>query len=210
MNWNLKSTKNIKALIIVAHPDDETIFCGGTMLFYPHWNWSIICMTQVRDSERYRQFVDAVESFKGLGVNITFYKTFEKQSVIREEMSESEILIWEEDMRKDNIKADIVFTHNISGEYGHSQHKALSKITSHIYENVWEFICPGAVNVVPQPYREFVNVVPLSKQILKQKTAVFNSCYRSELCQWVYLSDLMLYEFKTGPEMFTSGDSLGC
>lgn len=29
MDWKITSTDNVRALILIAHPDDETIFCGG-------------------------------------------------------------------------------------------------------------------------------------------------------------------------------------
>jgi hypothetical protein len=30
--------------LIVAHPDDETLWAGGTILMHPAWQWFILCL----------------------------------------------------------------------------------------------------------------------------------------------------------------------
>ncbi len=207
-DWRISDPSNINALLLVAHPDDETIFCGGTMLTYPSWNWTVICLTHSLDSQspyskvRSQQFHQAMETFKQQNVHIT-YKDLGQDDKDKD-ITESDLNRWQGAVQALNLSPDIVFTHNPQGEYGHEQHKAVSRISHEIFSNVWEFICPGARNVSPQPFRSLINTVPLTSGVLEKKTAIFNHCYPSELNIWREMSDLMVYEFKTGPEIFTT------
>lgn len=204
-NWP-KQTKDIEATVIVAHPDDETIFCGGTILSYPGWRWHIVCVTMQIDTQRLQEFQNAMSLYKNYGVNINRYLTLEK--VDRNHiLSETEIDEWKNSIYQLNLSPDIVFTHNIMGEYGHNHHMSLSKIVSGLFSNVWEFVYPGDEKISPQPTKTSIKKIELVEEILKKKREIFNSCYLSQITDtWNLLPRLMKYEFETGPEIFTGGD----
>ncbi len=61
-----KPTKNVA--VIVAHPDDETLWAGGTILSHPSWNCFIICLCRGSDKERAPKFYKALISFKSEGI----------------------------------------------------------------------------------------------------------------------------------------------
>lgn len=199
-NWpDIK--ENINAAIIVAHPDDETIFCGGTLLNYPKWNWHIVCLTwNIVDDPRGTQFQRAMDMYKSYGVNISSFQCMGK---IDQSLSQGENQNWKISISNLNLSPTIVLTHNVEGEYGHPHHKAVNRICNELFANVWEFICPGATNVAPQPFKANIATIPLSRDVLNKKVEVYNRSYTSELNNWWNLSDLMLYEFKSGPEIFT-------
>ena len=46
MNWNILLKDDANILLLVAHGDDEIIFCGGTMLLYPNYKWTVVVMTE--------------------------------------------------------------------------------------------------------------------------------------------------------------------
>lgn len=204
-NWP-DQTDNVNAALIVAHPDDETIFCGGTLLSYPQWKWHILCVTMQTDTNRPQEFQNAMSLYKNYGVNIDRYLTLEK--IDRNHvLSETEINDWKNSVQQLNLSPDIVLTHNNMGEYGHNHHMFLSEIVNGLFSNVWEFVYPGDEKISPQPTKTSIKRIELAEEILKKKRKIFNSCYLSQITDtWNLLPGLMKYEFETGPEIFTSED----
>lgn len=109
----------IDKLMIVAHPDDESIFGGATLL--REQGWKVICLTNGKDKIRSKEFHEAMKMV-GASYEIWDYPdiytgSFDAQLV-------------ERDLRKVISKQRFsrIVSHNLCGEYGHSQHKSLSKI----------------------------------------------------------------------------------
>jgi len=208
-SWEFDN-KQKTACAIVAHPDDETIFLGGTVLKYKKWRWKIVCMCFGNDDIRGIQFTKAINLYQRRGINITGINLGmeDYKGMFRDKLSDPKFdhnyQLWENKLKNLNLTADIFFTHNSKGEYGHSRHKALHVIVKKLYKNVWEFICPGTEKIVPQPLKQEVKIVPLSLQELSIKKEVFAKAYISEAYIWKDLPGVMQYEFNTGPEMFTS------
>ena len=204
---DILSIDNKKALIIIAHPDDETVFCGGTMLCYPRCEWTIVCVTNEGDGNAlYSEFEEANNRFSSYGVNIK-PPILGRQRRWKKGISKDEENIlkleWKAILEKYSFSPDIVFTHGRKGEYGNKEHQLLNEVVESLFPNAWEFVCPGA-SACSQFYKDKIEVVPLEKKILDKKTKIFNRSYTSQLDIWRSLNNSMLYEFKTGPEIFTS------
>ena len=58
--------KNVTAAMIVAHPDDETIWAGGTVLNHPNWHWTIVSLCRASDADRAPKFARAVQQLGGV------------------------------------------------------------------------------------------------------------------------------------------------
>ena len=52
-----------KALVIVAHPDDETIWMGGYILRYTDWDWTVVSLCRVNDEDREPRFRNVCNLF---------------------------------------------------------------------------------------------------------------------------------------------------
>ena len=53
--------------VLVAHPDDETLWAGGTILSHPSWNWYIVTLCRAGDPDRAPRFYRALEEFGATG-----------------------------------------------------------------------------------------------------------------------------------------------
>jgi len=61
--------KNSKAVaVIVAHPDDETLWAGGTILSHPSWQCFIVCLCRGNDNNRAPKFLKALQILGSEGI----------------------------------------------------------------------------------------------------------------------------------------------
>lgn len=195
-----------KAAVFVAHPDDETIWMGGTILTYRNWEWSIFVLSGCNGRiDRLEKEVKTL--YQDNGVSLFKVKCFDLQDSDDENVVHTQ---GQEYLLKDKIKKieidsfDIIFTHNELGEYGHPQHKLLNKVLIELFpeKNIYSFICPGCTNQ-RQPYKNSHVVVPMECEMIKIKKEIFNNGYPSESYLWTECNDFMVYEFRIGPEIFT-------
>lgn len=137
----MRSNKaNAEKLMIVAHPDDETLWGGGHLL---DGGYLVVCITNGRNEARHEEFIKAVNA-SGNAALILEYP--DKVNGKRDNWSE----VWE------RLESDIrlltgykkwkqIVTHNPEGEYGHMHHKMLSSIVTEscreaeIENNLWYF-----------------------------------------------------------------------
>jgi len=60
--------KKLKTVaVIIAHPYDETIWAGGTILSHPSWKWFIVCLCRGNDTEVAPRFYNALKSLWAAG-----------------------------------------------------------------------------------------------------------------------------------------------
>jgi LmbE family N-acetylglucosaminyl deacetylase len=139
MAGSKKVTK--KVAVIVAHPDDETLWAGGTILNHPSWNFFIACLCRGADNERAPRYRNALKILKSEGA-IGDLDDGPDQKPLDEKEVESKIL---ELLPPKHF--DLIITHNPTGEYTrHKRHEEVSKAvirlwhSGRIYTNMlWTF-----------------------------------------------------------------------
>jgi LmbE family N-acetylglucosaminyl deacetylase len=50
------SDRRPRAAVVVAHPDDETLWCGGYILTHPEFLWRIVTLCRAADADRAPRF----------------------------------------------------------------------------------------------------------------------------------------------------------
>jgi LmbE family N-acetylglucosaminyl deacetylase len=106
-------------IMIVAHPDDESLF-GGEALTSSS-GWTVVCVTNGTNERRRLEFAAAMAS---IGANYTILGHFDHLA------SGNFSRRLDEQLKEllDEFPYEMVVTHNERGEYGHPQHRAVHRI----------------------------------------------------------------------------------
>ena len=114
--------KSKTVAVIVAHPDDETLWAGGTILSHPSWQWFIVCLCRGCDNDRAPRFYNALKILKSEGI-MGDLDDGPEQKPLDEKEVENAIL----DLLPPK-HFDLIISHNPSGEYTrHIRHEEVSK-----------------------------------------------------------------------------------
>ena len=121
------SSKNV--VVIVAHPDDEILWAGGTILKKQKaWNCYILCLCRGQDEDRAPKFKSILKALGAKGV-ICNLDDGPEQTPLNKKLLETTII--------KNLPAydlDLVVTHSPRGEYTrHLRHEELG----HAIINLW-------------------------------------------------------------------------
>jgi LmbE family N-acetylglucosaminyl deacetylase len=60
--------KGNRCAVIVAHPDDETLWAGGLILMHPEADWTVVTLCRKSDTERAEKFYQAMELYNAASV----------------------------------------------------------------------------------------------------------------------------------------------
>lgn len=118
--------------MVVAHPDDETIW-GGQHLLDKKGAYTVICITNGDNLTRNKEFKDVVKKSGNTPVIYSFPdKENGKRSTWKENKKRIKSVIrqW---VKKKNWS--VIVTHNPEGEYGHQHHMMTSKMVTAEIQN---------------------------------------------------------------------------
>jgi LmbE family N-acetylglucosaminyl deacetylase len=166
--------------VIVAHPDDETLWAGGTILSNPSWEWFIISLCRKSDKERFSKFNNALKIYKSEGI-MGNLDDGPKQKPLMGKVVEQEIL---DLLPKKHF--DLIITHNPSGEYTrHLRHEEVSKAVINLWQNgdisakeLWTFAYEdGTKEYDPRPIKAASIYNLLNKYTWLKKYSLITETY---------------------------------
>ena len=162
-------------MLVVAHPDDETLFFGALLLKYRKHPWHVVCVTDANADKmgdlRKKQFEKACKLLK---VQKSSWWNF--PDIFSQRLDTSKLI----DKLSELPSPAEVFTHGIIGEYGHPHHQDVSFAVHSVFGETHK-VFSSAYNAQP----EFT--VSLDKKQYDLKTKILGDVYGTETARFMHI-----------------------
>ena len=179
----MEKRRPVTAAVIVAHPDDETIWAGGTVLAHPDWHWTVVSLCRGSDRDRAPKFNHAVQQLGGVsaigdlddGPEQVPLSVFEVQQMVLSLLPETHF--------------DLILTHSPHGEYTrHRRHEEIGTAVAALWEKelikakeVWMFAYAdegnGGRDDLPKAIKAAHLISYLPENIWRRKYIIITDTY---------------------------------
>jgi LmbE family N-acetylglucosaminyl deacetylase len=175
--------KSQSVAVIVAHPDDETLWAGGTMLMHPFRDWYIISLCRADDPDRAPKFHRVLEILNAKG-DMGYLDDGPGQSPLDQELVKTTVLKLLPDKH-----FDLIITHDPAGEYTrHRRHEETSEAVINLWydekisaREIRTFAYEdGGKAYLPQPIKDANIYFKLPKKIWQRKYQIITETYGFE------------------------------
>jgi LmbE family N-acetylglucosaminyl deacetylase len=166
--------------VIVAHPDDETLWAGGTILLYPETDWTIVTLCRGSDPDRAPKFRRVLDCLGATG-RMADLDDGPDQNPLPETLAQRTIL----DLLADK-DFDLIITHSLHGEYTrHLRHEETAQALLSLWDSarlktrqVWMFAYEdGRKQYFPRPIDTADKSVKLPQDIWQKKYDIITDTY---------------------------------
>jgi hypothetical protein len=162
-------------LVVVAHPDDESIFFSGLIQRQKKYPWRVICLTDGnadgKGAGRKKDFVRACQALKVADIEWWGYPDHYETRLPVNEISE---------YLKSLPPPQAIFTHGPLGEYGHPHHQDASYAVHKAFTDEIP-IYSVAYNTLPEIR------IQLTAKEYRLKTKILSEVYGSETSRFLNL-----------------------
>jgi LmbE family N-acetylglucosaminyl deacetylase len=143
-------------VVIVAHPDDETLWTGGTILSYPSWNWYIVTLCRASDGDRSSKFFQTLQVLGSIGKMGDLDDGPEQKPLAEHEVQRTILELLPP------RHFDLVISHNPTGEYTrHLRHEETGRAVITLWhagqlaaDELWTFAYEdGGQRYLPRPIK---------------------------------------------------------
>lgn len=183
----MKQEKFKNVAVIVAHPDDESLWTGGTILSNPTWKVFILSLCRGSDTDRAPKFAAALKEFSARGT-MGDLDDSPMQEPLEEEVVE-DLIVELLPVRR----YDLIITHHPRGEYTrHLRHEETGKAVINLWNKgdldtgeLWCFAYEdGGREYYPKSVETADMVSPLDKTIWERKYKLMRETYGFDENSW--------------------------
>ena len=119
-----------RAAVVVAHPDDETLWCGGFLLTHPEFHWRIVSLCRAEDLDRAPKFRRALQRFGAEGELADLDDGPNQAPLPVEQIRETTARLLA------GMSYSLILTHGPQGEYTrHRRHEECSQAVVELWQS---------------------------------------------------------------------------
>lgn len=180
--------------VIVAHPDDETLWAGGTILAHPEADWHIITLCRASDTDRASKFKKILTEYNATGDMADIDDGPEQTPLNLADIQEA--------ITKNlpDNQYDRIITHSPAGEYTrHQRHEETAQAVLRLLQSnrlrtagLWMFAYED------HNRQHFPKPIPTADAHMKLPQEIWNKKY--ELITTIYGFNADSWEAKTTPK----------
>lgn len=166
--------------VIVAHPDDETLWAGGRILSKPTWGWFILSLCRASDIDRAPKFFRAVEILGATGAMQDLDDGPEQLPLDQKEIEDTIL------RSLPGTEFDLIISHSPAGEYTrHRRHEEIGEAVIRLWHQekihaneLWSFAYEdGGKAYRPRPIRSAHIYQELPENIWQRKYDLITKTY---------------------------------
>jgi len=147
-----ESAREAENVMVVAHPDDESLWGGFTLA--SDEPWTVLCMTHSRTVERRRDFYQSLAILGQVGAMLDLPDR-EEVPATREDI-EQMTQVLTPIIQSPSVKR--VMTHGTLGEYGHPLHRTVNAVVTDLApdkERLWYFSFDAKTSLDTVDFRRY-------------------------------------------------------
>ena len=176
-----------KVAVIAAHPDDETLWAGGTMLNEPSWKCFVVCLCRKSDPDRAPKFFKALAILGADGIMGDLDDGPEQTSLSVNEVKQAILRLIPD------VHFDLIITHNPNGEYTrHLRHEEISRAVINLWaegtlvtKELWTFAYEdGHKAYYPKAELTATSYWPLPPKLRELKYSIITQTYGFDKSSW--------------------------
>jgi hypothetical protein len=166
--------------VIVAHPDDETLWAGGTMLMHPQSKWTVVSLCRANDPDRSPKFFRTLKHLNATGAMGDLDDGPEQRPLAGQDVQDMILGLLPSD------RFDLIISHGLRGEYTrHLRHEQTGKAVMALWQGkrlfakeVWMFAYEdGGGKYLPRPANDAEIRIELPENIWQKKLYIITKVY---------------------------------
>lgn len=179
--------KKKKVAVIVAHPDDETLWAGGTLLSHANWDCFIVSLCRASDEDRAPKFYKVLKKLNSKGIMGNLDDGPEQKPLATYDIAQTITNLLPHE------HFDLVITHHPKGEYTrHLRHEEVGKAVINLWhdriistDTLWLFAYEdGKKTYLPRPIEKADIFIALANDLWLKKYDLITKTYGFSIDSW--------------------------